>query len=338
MKSIIKFLSISIVGAVALVGCGQKATGVTNVSTTVESGNTASKTQEVAAVEESVAQEGTTDAQYPLTYVDATGEEVVIEKKPERMASNYVPYWEYLMALDTPPIATAYAQHYRDTWVPFQSYDISGVIDLGEGEMNLEKLAEVSPDLILVAKYDAGVENLKKIAPVIVLDPQVRVDWRFGVREIGKVIGESEAAENKVQEMEKKIEDARARLTEKYENETVMVVSIMGKDRYFCARRPDFFDAEVGLGLVAPEGYPLGNDYEQVALEAFAQMDPDHIFLVVFEGDEAIVEELKDSSIWKSLTAAQNDQVYILNGAAHAASILATEYTVDAIVTHLLEE
>jgi iron complex transport system substrate-binding protein len=344
MKNMKKFLAVCMFGALALVGCSQSSSQtVVNTETKTETNNVSGQTQEVAnnktdAAEQTKVEDTKNVQEYPFTYVDATGEEVIIEKKPEKIAVAYLPHWEYLIALGKQPVAATRVEYYKSTWVPFESYDVSSVIELGDGEINLEKLAEVAPDLIILASYDAGVENLKKIAPVVVMDTKVKMDWRHGLREIAKVIGESETAEQKIQEVDQKLLQAKEKFEKEYAGETVMIVSLMGKDKLFSARRPDFFDAETGLGLIAPEGYPEENNYEQVALEAFAQMDPDHIFLAVFDGDEAIAEELNDQAIWQSLQASQNGQVYILNGAAHSPSVLSTEYTVDKIVEILLGE
>lgn len=273
---------------------------------------------------------------YPLTYKDATGNEVVIKEEPKKIAVGYLPYWEFLIALGQPPVAAIAAENYTKTWDPFKNYDTKSVIDLGQKEINLEKLAEVQPDLILVPANESGIENLKKIAPVIVLDENVRMDWRYGIKEIGKIINKTQVAEEKINEIEKKISDARVKLQEKYKNETVAVISLMKKNGYYCAKRPDFFDPNTGLGLTPPEGYPNENKYEQISMEALSKMNPDHIFLAVFDGNEGFVDDVKKDPVWNSLKAVKENNVHILDGAAHATSILATEYAVNTIVDDLL--
>ncbi|MDS0527397.1 ABC transporter substrate-binding protein [Clostridium sp. SHJSY1] len=293
-----------------------------------------SKSENTTSKEESSSKEGNTA--YPRTYKDATGNEVVIKEEPKKIAVGYLPYWEFLLALGQPPVAAVAAENYTKTWDPFKNYDTKSVIDLGEKDINLEKLAEVQPDLILVPASDTGIENLKKIAPVIVLDEKVRMDWRYGIKEIGKIINKTQVAEEKVNEIEKKISDARVKLQEKYKNETVAVISLMKKNGYYCAKRPDFFDPNTGLGLNAPEGYPSENKYEQISMEALSKMNPDHIFLAVFDGSEGLADDLKNDPVWKSLKAVKENKVHTLDGAAHATSILATEYAVNAIVDDLL--
>jgi len=277
-------------------------------------------------------------SEWPRTYVDKLGREVTIEKQPERIAVTYLPYWEYLIALELPPVAAVSAENYNNTWEPFLTtdYGTDKVIDLGN-KVNKEKLLEVQPDLILAAS-DEGIEELEKIAPVIVLDGQVKMDWKYGIREIAKVVGKEDTAEARIEATEERLAEYREKLQAQYQDETVMLISVMGKDSYHSARRPAFYDREIGLGLNAPEGYPETNQYEQVTLEGIAQMNPDYIFLAVFDGDEAIVEELESNSVWQSLTAVKNNHVIKLDGAAHSPSILATEYTVEQVVNSLLQD
>jgi iron complex transport system substrate-binding protein len=211
-------------------------------------------------------------------------------------------------------------------------------VNLGDTDINLELLAELEPDIILQQSYNKeAIENLEKIAPVVVFGPQVKMDWRFSLREIGKVIGKAQKAEEVIAEVDQKLADARVKLQEKYNGKTVMLLSLMSEDEYYMAYRPDLYDSETGLGLNVPEGFTTNTQYEQVSMEALAQMNPDYLFVNVFDGDEAYFEELNNNnSVWKSLTASKEGHIYRLDGSGHAASAISTVYTVDTIIETLL--
>ena len=66
-------------------------------------------------------------------------------------------------------------------------------------------------------------------------------------------------------------------------------------------------------------------------------MNPDYLFVNVFDGSEALLEELNNNSVWKSLTASKNGHVYRMDGSGHAASAISTLHTVDVIIETLLE-
>jgi iron complex transport system substrate-binding protein len=266
---------------------------------------------------------------------------VVLEKEPVKVAVSYLPHWETLMMLGVMPIATTSAEHYASTWDAFKGLDLSSVTDLGDSEVNLELLAELEPDIILEQASDVNnvdVTNLEKISKVAVFGQEVKMDWRYALREIGKVVNKDAKAEEVIAEVDAKLADAKTKLQDKYNGQTVMLMSMMGEDQYYCAYRPDLYDAEKGLGLVTPEGFTTSETYEQISMEALVEMNPDYLFVNVFDGDEALFEELSNNSVWNSLTAVKNGHVYTLDGSGHAASAMSTVYTVDFIIKTLLSE
>ncbi|MDR1014224.1 MAG: ABC transporter substrate-binding protein [Coriobacteriales bacterium] len=278
----------------------------------------------------------TEDSAWPRTYTDAAGRTVTLEKFPEKIVVDYLPYWEYLMALGIMPAGASSAEHYRQTWDAFEDYEVSGVEDMGDPTLNLEKLTALAPDLIFIATPD-GVENLEKIAPVIVMDGQLGQDSRYALREFGKILGLEDEAEERITQFDAQLASDREQLSATLEGKTVVMLSVMGKDRYFSARRGEFYDPALGLGFTAPTGYPeFGAGYQQVPLETLAEMNPDILFLAVFNGDEAIAEELQSSPVWQTIQAVKDGMVFTIDGAAHSTSIVSTEYTADKMVDFLL--
>ncbi|MDR2028054.1 MAG: ABC transporter substrate-binding protein [Treponema sp.] len=279
-----------------------------------------------------------TGAAWPRSYTDAAGRKVTLEKFPQKIVVDYLPYWEYLMALNIIPAGAASADHYRQTWDAFEGYDVAGVADMGNPELNLEKLVALSPDLIFIAR-PKGIENLERIAPLIVMDGQLRQDWRYGLREFGKILGREKEAETKIREVEARLGADKGRLGNVLKDKTVLMLTVMGKGRYFSARRTDFYDRGTGLGFTAPGGYPeFGAGYRQLSLETIGEMDPDIVFLAVFDEDTSSADELRNNPVWKNIRAAKDGRVFIIDGAAHATSIIATEYTIKKMAGFLLGE
>lgn len=350
MKKIIRIVAVTALSAMLLAGCSK----ANENEPTAANNSTEAEATEVPATEEPAATEVpeetayTSDSAvtplqveetiYPYTYTDGEGREVTIEKQPTKIAISYLPHWESLILLDAMPIGTTNAENYAKTWDAFKGYDLSSVVNLGDTDINLELLAELEPDIILQQSYNKeAIENLEKIAPVVVFGPQVKMDWRFSLREIGKVIGKAQKAEEVIAQVDQKLADARVKLQEKYNGKTVMLLSLMGEDEYYMAYRPDLYDSKTGLGLNVPEGFTTNTQYEQVSLEALAQMNPDYLFVNVFDGDEAYFEELNNNnSVWKSLNASKEGHIYRLDGSGHAASAISTVYTVDTIIETLL--
>lgn len=277
---------------------------------------------------------------YPYTYVDAAGREVVIESKIENVVVDYLPLWETLMLLGVKPVGANGAENYIATWDAFEGYDVSGVTDIGSSEINMEAVVALEPDLILTQVADVNnidIANYEAIANTAVFGVETKMDWRLSLREIGKLLGLEEKAEEVIEEFETQLAESRERLNQLDSEQTVMQMSLMGEGRYFITYREDLY-GESGLGLKTPEGYTTEYSYQQISIEAIVDMNPDVIFINVFDGDEAIYDALAETDLWQSLDAYKNDKVYRIDGSGHANSALSTLYTVDFIVDKLIEQ
>lgn len=343
MRKFSKLLMITALVAVFAVGCskGNKDAATESNTEGVTSEPTATEAPE--ATEAPVTEEAAEPTkEYPYTYVDAAGRDIVIEKEVVRVATDYLPLWETLLMLDITPVAATGVENYLATWDPFQGMDMGEIIDLGNGaELNFELLLEVKPDVILHQEADPSnidVSNFEQIAPVAVFGPKTKMDWRLSLREVGKLVGKEDKAEEVITAFDQKLADAREKLQAKYEGQTVMQISLMSADQYFVANKPVLYSKETGLGLNAPKGHTTSENYEQVSMEAIVAMNPDYIFVNVFDGDEAMYDELTSNSVWQSLTAVKEGRVVKLDGAGHANSGIATEYTVNKIIETLLGE
>ncbi len=354
MKKMVRLIMTAALVAVIAVGCSKEkaseATGDGNKVQTVESAETNAAEEAAAGSDTANTQEEAANTQedavsaekvYPYTYVDASGREVITTKEPVKIATDYLPLWETLLLLDITPVAASGAENYLATWDPFKELEMGEVIDLGSAEVNLELLLEVQPDVFLHQVADPSsidVANLEKISPVAVFGPETKMDWKLSLREVGKLVGREDKAEEVISDFDNKIAEVRTKLQGKYEGQTVFQMSLMDADKYYCAYRPVLYDKETGLGLNPPEGYTTSENYEQVSMEAIVAMNPDYIFVNVFDGDEAIFEEIENNSVWKSLKAVQAGHVERLDGAGHATSGLAMQYTVNMIAEALLAE
>ncbi|MBE5992888.1 MAG: ABC transporter substrate-binding protein [Paenibacillaceae bacterium] len=329
MKKILSIVTVTALSLSLLSGCQSN-----SQKTTADAKDLTDMTESAVSVTES-------GIVYPYEYTDAAERTIVIEKEPQSIVTNYLPLWETLILLGVKPVAVSGADNYIKTWDAFQGYDVSGVKDLGTSELNLELLAQLKPDLILNQSYDMKnleIGNLEKIGPVAVFGNDTKMDWRLSLREVAKIVNKQDKAEEVIKDLDEKLEADREKLAEKYKDQTVVQFSLMGKDKYYVAYRPDLYDKEKGLGLNVPEGFTQSETYEQISMEALVKMNPDYIFVNVFDGDEPLLEELENNSVWRSLKAVKNEHIYQIDGSGHAASPLATLYTVNFITDKLTAE
>lgn len=343
MKKSLSMIAVGMLSFSLLAGCGSDTTkeaAATDVTTPTEvtESETDNTTTEETTEELSNEVQDVKGLTYPYIYTDEAGREVTIEKEPTAIVTNYLPLWESLILLDVKPLAVSGAENYIATWDAFEGYDVSGVQDLGVQEVNLELLAELQPDIILNQSADVtslDIENLEKVAPVAVFGQKSKMNWRVNLREVAKVVNREAKAEEVISEVDQKLATEREKLAAEYDGQTVIQFSLMGEDKYYVAYRPDLYDKETGLGLNLPEGYTSSETYEQISMESIVQMNPDYIFVNVFDGNEALFEALEENTVWQSLKAVQDGQVYRLDGGGHAPSALATLYTVNFITDAL---
>lgn len=278
------------------------------------------------------------EAAWPRTYVDASGTEVVLEAKPQKIAMLFFHHYEAMLALDAPLYAAAALEVYNG-WASLKPYaEKTELIDLGSTrEPNLEKIVEIEPDLIIAAfgVHDAILDNLRKIAPTVAVS---RTDnfatWQGTLREYGKILGEEELAEKRITNLEALITQARETLSA-HSDETVALARTLDKEVNYWM--PDYlYSQEGGVGvtspLAKPDGVAAGGT---VSYEGFADANPDYIFLyedALDEVDETVWERLKGDALWNSMDAVKNGRVYILDRSAFSGGPLAMELGVKAIL------
>ena len=275
------------------------------------------------------------EAAFPRTYTDARGKEVTIEKKPERIAVTTWMITEKLFALDTPPIAADTVET-MSTWASMKDYfEKYQVEDLGT-EVNVEKLLEMKPDIILATSSNEKIlDQLEEIAPVIVFDVSLMFgDWQASTREVAKVIGEEAAAETFIDDLMTQITQTKEELS--VDGKTVGFLRLWSKTIYSMgvATCAAYYDESNGLGLEIPQGWP--EEIGELSLEALTEMNPDYIFISSSE-DEAYMEELGKNSVWNSLKAVKEGQVYSIDLSALSGGALASKYGVQVVSDALAE-
>jgi len=262
---------------------------------------------------------------WPRTITDGTGKEIVLEKKPERIAVLHPLYLDYFFALETPPIASTGATKALEEFATLQQYaGTAEVIDLGSGrETNMELLLESNPDVIVTFKgsIDSTYDELVKIAPVIQIeytDP-----WPVTTMLCARIIGKEELAEKYIQETKALIAKTKEQLGD-HKNKTFALLRVDGKANFVAQgiKNTMYYDQSEGFGLLAPEGYP--EDNEVLSLEALSELNPDYL---IIQHDatiaQAAVKEKESMEVWKSLTAVKNNHVLMFDNSLNTLSVLA---------------
>jgi len=286
----------------------------------------------------SAIQQDTTD--WPRTIKDALGKEIVIEKKPEKIASLWYFYPEILVALGEPPTASTDKEYLSS--LAYLNGKLDSTEELGDKlSPSIEKTLSTEPDFILATEHHEKLyESLEKIAPVITLKYQdIYEDWQYGLRTVAEIIGKEDEAEKVIEKMMQAITTGREDL-KSIEGESVALIvswdgktfNVLGEDNpvYTLA-----FDKEKGLGLT-PDITFNGKSNQFSAFEGISTIQADHIFLI---GDitkkETLLSELNENNVWNNMNAVKKGNIHLMDTSAITGGPLAMEYALQNITKAL---
>ncbi|HEY2494367.1 MAG TPA: ABC transporter substrate-binding protein [Paenibacillus sp.] len=277
---------------------------------------------------------------WPRTFKDALGKEIIIEKKPEKMASLWYFYPEILVALGEPPAASTEKEYLSS--LSYLEGKMDSAEELGNKvSPNIEKILSIKPDYILATEHhEALYDSLEKVAPVITLKSKdIYENWQYGLRTVAEIIGKEDEAEKVIDKMMKEITTGREALKSIQGESVALILSWDGKTFNVLGEgNPVYtlaFDKEKGLGLT-PDDTFVGTDNEFTTFEGIATVQADHIFLI---GDittkEKLMNDLKQSNVWNNLNAVKKGNVHLMDNSAITGGPLAIVYALQNITNAL---
>lgn len=256
-----------------------------------------------------------------------------------------------LIILDMPMVASANTNMFDAVTVPdyLQDYftendiEIVGNYSGASGDLNLEKIAELEPDLIIMnIRHDKVYDQLSAIAPTVMLDDDISyVDWRGRFEQLGEWFGKEDVVDEWLTDYDAKAAELAAEVKEVVGDETFAVVEANSVHfgSYYVYRTGGPGDLVYNeLKLLPSAGVPEDIWGEIVDAEYFSNIDADHIF---FFSDDGTVGDTADSPTWQNLKAVQNGNVYLgVNSLQYDMAytpngkLLYMEKLADAIINH----
>lgn len=284
-----------------------------------------------------------------ITVEDMKGS-VEIPASPQRIV-DVAGLSDELIILGVPFIASANTNMFDGVTVPayLQDYFTENKVETvgnysgASGDLNLEKIAELKPDLIIMnIRHEKVYEQLKAIAPTVMINDDINyVNWRGRFQQLGKWFGK----EDKVSEWLGAYDDKAAELAAKVkavvgdETFAVLEANSVHFGSYYVYRTGGpgelIYDE---LKLTPSSGVPKDVWGEVVDAEYFAKIDADHIF---FFSDDGKVGDTADSPAWQNLKAVKDGNVYLGENSlqydmAYSANgkLLYMEKLANAIINH----
>lgn len=261
----------------------------------------------------------------PWTWTDDVGQTIELDETPTKVAA----YGDAGAALWNFGITPVALFHYMDPAddPTFEDLDLSEteVVGTAYGELNLEELAALQPDLIVTTTYDgdtpesmygfkdeAQLEKVRAIAPVVAVEQSgTALDVIATNEELAASLGVDTAAGSDVAEDKAAFEDASEALTEAADlGRTVLPMYAEDSGLYAVIPADDpamAYFADLGVQFEETGGK---DDYywEILSWENSAKYDPD--IILNSQRGSFTTEQLEEQPVFGSLPAVEAGQVH----------------------------
>ncbi|GAA0434617.1 iron-hydroxamate ABC transporter substrate-binding protein [Lentibacillus halophilus] len=237
--------------------------------------------------------------------------DVEIPKNPKNIVTSDS-YIGYLLALGIKPAGTSEF----GLNVPNFEGMLDDVKSFGDRtNPSIEKIFDIDPDLIIIGSHIKDVEQLEKIAPVVVME---RKGYKDMLRDFGEITGKQDKASAWINDWEKRMDELKPKVEKVIGDKTISILSPHAKGGVYAWGDENGRGGVIlykGFNRKAPEPIQkqlLETDerWMDVSMEKIPEFAGDIILTVPNDGDDADPSKVYDNPLWKDLPAVKNDQVY----------------------------
>lgn len=194
----------------------------------------------------------------------------------------------------------------------YLSSDFEGITDIGTiSEPDLETILELQPDLILGSqqRYEEMYDLLSKIAPTVFTE-SLRVPWQETFAVHAEALGKTDEAQQILADYEERIVEFQQMMGDQLGDRTVSVVRFR-PDQVRIYLKSSFSGYILqDAGLTRPSTQDIDEFATEISLEQIADLDADVIFFTSQSPEENDLAIFRDSPLWQTLVAVQQEQVY----------------------------
>jgi len=273
-KTLAVIVTIFTILSTVLFGCKQE-TAVFEKSTQITEGVT-EPTPEVTTTEEPTTEtEEAFKIEYPVTVTDDVGKEVTLTEYPDKIISLAPGNTEILFALDLDEELVGVDN--------FSNYpeEVESIEKIGDAfDLNMEKIIELEPDLILTLKgMEEAVKEFENFGiAVYTLDANKIENVLEDIEEIGQLTNRVEKAEELTSEMQEKIDEIKTLVADVSERDKPKVFYMVWNEPIMSAGSGTFINDLIeqanGINIVASDGLEGWPEY---SLEKLIEHNPDVI-------------------------------------------------------------
>ncbi|PWJ47312.1 ABC transporter substrate-binding protein [Faecalicatena contorta] len=241
-----------------------------------------------------------------------------IPKNPQRIV-DVSGSADELIVMGVPFIGSANTSMFDGVTVPdyLQDYFRKNEVEVvgnysGTMDLNLEKIAELKPDLIIMnIRHEKVYDQLKAIAPTVMLSDDINfVDWRGRFQQLGEWFGKEDVVAEWLETYDAKAAELAEQVKAAVGDESFAVIEANSVHfgSYYVYRTAGPGDLIFNeLKLKPSAGVPENVWGEVVDAEYFSKIDAEHIF---YFSDDGKLGDTANSPTWQNLKAVKNGNVY----------------------------
>lgn len=252
-----------------------------------------------------------TEGAFPVTVTDASGNDVTIEKEPEKIVSLIPSNTEiaFALGLGDKVIGVSDFDNYPE--------EVADIEKIGDMEFNVEKIISLKPDLVLAHESGAhnseeGLDQLRNAGiTVFIVKSATSFEQVYEtIHTIGEITGASDKANTVVKEMKAKVEEISAKAADIAEEDRKNVFIELDPSLY-SAGKGTFMDEMLAMiqanNIISEEGWP------QTSAESVVQANPDVIITTYGYYTPNAVEQVLKRDGWQDVSAIKEKRVYDVN-------------------------
>lgn len=259
--------------------------------------NVTKDTKENAVVEKK------SETNYPLTIKDSTGRDVTIDKEPQKIISvgpNITETIYYLGKMDKLIGRTDYCDFPKDV------KDIQSIGTLKQP--NIEKIVDLKPDLVIGSTHFPK-ETLEKLeslgVKVVVLYGEESFNGAYNtIEKLGQVLNANDKASEVINNMKKKVEDVKQKVTGKAAPSVYYVIGF-GSSGDYTAGKGTFIDELITMA----GGKNAAQDAIKwkYSLEKLLEKNPD---ILICSASSNSKKRLQEANGYKDLDAIKKGKLF----------------------------
>lgn len=239
--------------------------------------------------------------------------ETELKKEPKKIVILNNFYAEVLLPLGIMPVAATTGQAGSKEFASFvkDEFTKANVVSVGwQKKPDLEKIAELEPDLILMTVHQKDLyEKLSAIAPTVgfVMDNEKVWDFREPALKVAEIFNKKAEMEKLIADFDKKQDEFAKEVQTKYSKEKLVYLRVTEKDiRYYGYGRMGYLYDKYKFNRA--QDFPAERMYESINIEKLLELNPD-LLIVQSDKPELFDTKVKETPIWKEINAVKNNKV-----------------------------